>query len=212
MLVAKLDPSEPMSKLIGVIEKHSKSLSEERSQFLTKAAESIVRLQQIRGQVNLLFVCTHNSRRSHFSDFWTQVAMSCYGAENLSSSSCGTETTECNPRTIASLQRVGFDVSSDGKEQNPHYSIPFGGREITLFSKAFGAPGLPTSDVVAMMCCNDAEENCPIIPGAEHRVSLHYKDPKSADGTDAEAATYDARSLQIASEMFFLVRQIAKSV
>ena len=88
MLVAKLDPSEPMSKLIGVIEKHSESLSEERSQFLTKAAESIVRLQQIRGQVNLLFVCTHNSRRSHFSDFWTQVAMSCYGAENLSSSSC----------------------------------------------------------------------------------------------------------------------------
>lgn len=208
MTVAKLELPEPISKLISQIEEQSQTLSENRKQLLSAAAEKATGLQREQGEANLLFVCTHNSRRSHFSDFWARVAIECYSPKGISSFSCGTETTECNPRTVASLGRSGFEVSSDGSEQNPHYEVIFGSTKLELFSKAFGDASLPTSNVVAMMCCDDADEKCPIIPGAEHRVPLHYQDPKASDGTDVESATYDERSLQIAAEMFFLVKAI----
>jgi arsenate reductase len=46
---------------------------------------------------------------------------------------------------------------------------------------------------------------CPATVGQLLRVPLHYGDPKAADGTPAEAAAYDERCLQVASEMFYLM-------
>ena len=41
--------------------------------------------------------------------------------------------------------------------------------------------------------------------GADRRFAIPYEDPKVADGTDAEAARYDERSLQIAAEMLYVL-------
>jgi arsenate reductase (thioredoxin) len=45
--------------------------------------------------------------------------------------------------------------------------------------------------------------DCPIVRGASHRVSIPYKDPKVADDTPTESAAYDERCAQIAREMLF---------
>lgn len=63
---------------------------------------------------------------------------------------------------------------------------------------------------MAMMCCADASEKCPIVEGASARIPLHYVDPKAFDGTEREAAAYDERCLQIAQEMFYVIEQGAK--
>jgi len=53
-----------------------------------------------------------------------------------------------------------------------------------------------------------ADEACPLVRGTELRVPLRYEDPKLADGTPGEAVAYDARSLQIASEMLHLFSRL----
>ena len=58
------------------------------------------------------------------------------------------------------------------------------------------------------MTCSDADENCPYIPKAEKRIPLRYDDPKSYDDTPIESEKYDERSLQIASEIFYVFSQI----
>ena len=60
----------------------------------------------------------------------------------------------------------------------------------------------------AIMTCSDADENCPHILKAEKRIPLRYEDPKSHDDTPIESEKYDERSLQIASEMFYIFSQI----
>ena len=48
-------------------------ISEERKQLLAKFAEYIKQCQREERPCNLVFICTHNSRRSHLSQVWAQV-------------------------------------------------------------------------------------------------------------------------------------------
>ena len=209
------------------VTQQSEQLPGDRRELLLQAAEGISRRAADMSPVNLLFVCTHNSRRSQFAQLWAAFAMQQLKADRLRSYSCGTEATACNPRTVAALRRAGVTVTTDKEEENatadnPHYrcsltsenqkavaSSASGRDHVELFSKAFGHPSLPTENLVAMMCCDEADKNCPVVPGALLRVALHYRDPKIADGTPQEAAAYDERNLQIASEMLFLMRHIS---
>lgn len=192
------------------LEARSRQLPEDRQELLCRAADQMFDLVSAGSTVNLLFVCTHNSRRSQLCEVWANVACSRYAVSLVQCFSCGTEVTECNPRTVESLRRTGFVVESDGAGENPKYTCqPPEGPAVVLYSKAFGDATLPTKDVAAMMCCDDADANCPVIPGAKFRVALHYQDPKSSDGTALEPETYDERSRQIGAEMFYLMRQVA---
>jgi arsenate reductase len=195
----------------------SRTLDKERAALLWEASEKTRAQRNLTGAADLVFVCTHNSRRSHFAQFWAQVAADDAGIDNLTTYSCGTEATACNARTVAALKRFGakISVAARSPEQafpaNPRYiaTIPFSGRQQTLFSKAFGHSSLPSSGMIALFCCDDADEKCPAIPTAASRVALRYVDPKVSDDTPAESETYDAACLQIASEMFYLMRLIA---
>jgi arsenate reductase len=53
------------------------------------------------------------------------------------------------------------------------------------------------------MTCSHADKNCPTVTGASLRIPITFEDPKAADGTAKEAATYDKRSAQIAREMLY---------
>ena len=88
--------------------------------------------------------------------------------------------------------------SSDLENENP----------IIAFSKLFGDDFNKADYFAAIMTCSDADENCPHIPKAEKRIPLRYEDPKSHDDTPIESEKYDERSLQIASEMFYIFSQI----
>ncbi len=180
-----------------------------RQELLGSAGRQIAALAKSRAPVHLLFVCTHNSRRSQFSQFWAAVATQLHTAGAIRSHSCGTEATSCNPRTVQSLVRSGVQIETVTEGENPLYHCRCTTSPedpIELFSKAFGHPSLPSDNLVALMCCDDADEKCPVVPGAQLRVPLHYVDPKRSDDTSQENATYDERSMQIASEMLFLIR------
>lgn len=157
-----------------------------------------------KGEASLTFICTHNSRRSHFGQIWAAVAAAHYGITGLHTYSGGTETTAFNPRAIAALKRAGFRISSAGGV-NPLYAVSFSDTEAPLrcFSKLYDHPANPASHFGAVMTCSEAEENCPFIPGADKRFPLTYADPKAGDDRPEESALYDERCLQIATEMLY---------
>lgn len=155
-------------------------------------------------EINLQFICTHNSRRSQFAQAWAWVAARFYGIP-LQAFSGGTEVTACNPRTVAALHRAGFEYETD-RGENPIYNLSYGPGKpsMPLFSKLYNDPSNPLTGFAAVMTCSEADENCPFIPGAERRIPLWYEDPKIYDGTAEEAARYDERSDQIGAEMIYV--------
>ena len=159
-------------------------------------------------EINLNFICTHNSRRSQLSQVWAKVASVYYGIE-INSYSGGVEVTAFNERAIDSLVRSGFSILFENSI-NPKYEISYSENEnpIIAFSKLFDDDFNKADYFAAIMTCSDADENCPLIPKAEKRIPLRYDDPKSHDDTPIESEKYDERSLQIASEMFYIFSQI----
>lgn len=156
----------------------------------------------------LTFICTHNSRRSHFAQIWAHVAAECYRIPGIETFSGGTEATAFNPRAVAALQRAGLEITSaDSETGNPHYTVTFSQEEHALicFSKVYDSPPNPKHGYCAIMTCAQADEGCPIVHGCDSRIPIRYEDPKVADGTESEAYTYDLRSSQICTEMLYLM-------
>lgn len=180
-------------------------IGEERKQRLLGVARYIEGRIQAGEPVNLTFICTHNSRRSHFGQIWAAAAAAWYGIGNVCTWSGGTEATAFNPRAVRAVEQAGFRVENPGGD-NPHYSVRFSdeGPALECFSKTFDDPHNPQRDFAAIMTCSDADENCPFIPGAAYRAPITYEDPKEADGTPEEAARYAERCRQIGGEMFFV--------
>ena len=158
--------------------------------------------------VKLNFICTHNSRRSQFSQIWGQVAANYYGVD-VKCYSGGVEVTAFNERAVASIERTGFKVEAKG-EENPLYSIwdSEDNDPIIAFSKVYDDDANPGEGFAAIMTCSHADENCPFIIGAEARIPVRYEDPKAFDDTDKEAEMYDARSKQIATELFYVFSKV----
>lgn len=186
-------------------------IPEERRTILDEAARVIQQRLAAGEPANLVFICTHNSRRSQLAQVWSQVAARYYGLDGIRSYSGGTEVTACNPRTIAALQRAGFEVAMPTADVNPHYGVRFAARvaPLELYSKVYDAAENASGEIIAMMCCSDADERCPVVSGALVRVPLHYEDPKVADDSPQETALYDERSGQIGREMFYIAAAVA---
>lgn len=155
--------------------------------------------------VELIFVCTHNSRRSHMSQLWAQAASSYYKIPGVFCFSGGTEETAFNVRSVKTLQKAGFEITQITQGDNPIYQVIIEPKSqpVMGFSKKFSHESNPQNDFCAIMTCTDADEACPFVPGAEARISLPYEDPKKSDDTAMESETYDARSIEIAREMFY---------
>lgn len=186
------------------------NISEERIQALNPLIEYIQTKVDQRKEVNLNFICTHNSRRSQFSQIWAQTAADYFGI-SANCYSGGVEVTAFNERAVESLKRSGFRVSSKGAINPVYFVFNSDDKEpISVFSKLFDDPINKSVEFAAIMTCSHAEENCPFIPGTEKRIPVRYEDPKAFDDTPEEAAKYDERSLQIASELFYVFSKIKK--
>ena len=179
----------------------------ERLQVLTLLIEYIERNVRVDLPVKLVFICTHNSRRSHLAQIWAMVAATYYSI-SIAAYSGGTEETAFNPRAAAAIERAGFEVEMPEGE-NPRYSVLYSVDEpsIECFSKLYDDPHNPKQNFAAVITCDHADMNCPLIPGAT-RVPVWYEDPKVADGTAEESLIYDERTRQIAAEMFFVFRSV----
>lgn len=203
-----------MAEKINTLKNSFNSIPEERKKLLNEFSEYITNKLRDGKEVNLVFICTHNSRRSHISQIWAQTAAEYYGIPNIKCYSGGTEATTFNPRAVKSLQKAGFEIEKKDDSDNPVYFVYYSdeGVPVECFSKVYSDEYNPQKDFAAIMTCSDADANCPVVFGAEARFPIHYEDPKKFDGTDLEEEKYDERVEQIGREMLFLFEVVKKTV
>ena len=184
------------------------SIPTERQATLAHLSSYISEKRNNGKTVDLNFICTHNSRRSHISQIWAATAAAYSNIERIRCFSGGTEATAFNPRAVAAMERAGFIIDKPAGK-NPRYRVRYSPDVpgIVCFSKVYDDPLNPSSDFAAIMTCSHADENCPFIPGAT-RIAITYEDPKVADDTPGESARYDERVEQIGREMFFVMGNI----
>jgi len=156
-----------------------------------------------RGEVApVIFICTHNSRRSVFAQCWMAALAAAYGLEGIRSFSGGTEETAVALPALRSLARAGFAVETASGE-NARHRVAFSDQQepLSLFSKLYRDPANPSEGFAAVLLCDSADVGCPVVQGASARFFLPFTDPKMSDGTAAEDQTYDQTSLAVAAAM-----------
>lgn len=188
------------------------SISAAKRKILEEMASFIRAKEQAGEPIQLVYICTHNSRRSHFGQVWATVAANYYKVKNVHSYSGGTEATEFNVNAINALERIGFEIYVLQEKKNPVYQVKFDdtSEPIECFSKKYSHSQNPQKDFAAIMTCSEADVNCPYIPGAKIRFATPYEDPKAFDGLPSQDSEYDKRCRQIALETFYLFSLIHK--
>jgi len=197
--------------------KYCSSLSSEfnqipsdRKEYLNELVSYIAEQQKAQKVINLVFVCTSNSRRSHMAQVWSQIASYYYNINNVNTFSGGTEKTKVNKNALLALEKTGIFLQSHQQSENPVW-FAFVGVKFTpmiLFSKVYTDSTNPSKNFGAVMVCAEANESCPIVSGADFRLGLPYQDPKAYDNTAQQNEKYDERCRQIAREMFYVFSQI----
>ena len=182
------------------------NISNERKEILQPLITFIQSKKDNNDTIRLNFICTHNSRRSHLSQIWATTMAYRFGVKNVFCYSGGTEATAMFPKVAETLMKQCFKVLKLSENQNPVYAIKYAEDEqpIICFSKVYNDDFNPKSHFGAVITCNSADENCPIVFGAEQRFPIKYDDPKAFDDTDLMDAKYEERSLKIAEEMFYV--------
>ena len=157
-----------------------------------------------RATTRLLFVCTHNSRRSQMAQIWAAAAASHCGVDRVEFYSGGTEATAFDRRAVAAIERAGLQVAKLTGDSNPTYRITVGTMTLLLFSKTFDASANPKAEFCAVMTCSEVDVACPSMPGASVRILLPYEDPKHYDGAEVESEKYDEGCREISREMLYV--------
>lgn len=186
------------------------SVSDERKQVLQPLIDYIQDKVYSFQQINLNFICTHNSRRSHFSQIWAQTMAYHFGVKNVVCYSGGTEATAMFSKVVETLYEQGFEIQKLSEAQNAVYAVKYTQNQhaIICFSKTYFHDFNPKTSFGAVMTCSSADEGCPVVLGAEAKFSIQYDDPKAFDETAFMNKKYEACSLKIASEMYYVFSKI----
>jgi arsenate reductase (thioredoxin) len=181
------------------------SIPQERKELLARFAEIISNKLKQTNKADVTFICVHNSRRSHLSQFWAQAAAEFYGVKNITCYSGGTEDTAVYPSIISTVKSQGFVVDTIAQTSNPIYAVRFDESKhpIIGFSKQYDHAFNPQSGFVAVMVCSSADVNCPFIPNADTRIAITFNDPKEFDGTANEVNGYLERSALIGTDFLY---------
>ena len=191
---------------------NSDTIITERKEILQPLIDYIQTKATNNQEIRLNLICTHNSRRSHLSQVWAQTAAAFYDVKNVFCYSGGTEATAMFPVAAQTLAQQGFQIKTIAEGKNPVYAIKYAENQhpIIGFSKTFDDDFNPQSEFVAIMTCSSADVGCPFIAGAEKRIPITFEDPKAFDNTPQQAEKYEERSLQIATELFYVFSKIKK--
>ncbi len=184
--------------------------SEDRKELLQPLVDYLKDKVSKRELIRLNFICTHNSRRSHLGQVWAQTMAKHYHVSKVITYSGGTEATALYPKVAETLSNQGFLVKQLGVGENPVYSIKYADNQhpVIGFSKTYDDDFNPKGLFAAIMTCSQADEGCPFVVGTERRIAITYEDPKVSDDTDQQEAVYAERSLQIASEMNWVMNRV----
>jgi arsenate reductase (thioredoxin) len=199
-----------LHQTIRELEQTFDALPAERKALLEQLATYISAKRTTGETVKLVFICTHNSRRSHMAQLWAQAAASYYNIPEVTCYSGGTEATAFNPRAVKAMQQVGFGIQPQDESKSPKYKVYMAAdaAPLEVWSKRFDDAANPKAGFCAIMTCSDADENCPFVPGVEKRIGLTYDDPKRFDDTPQEEEKYLERTLQIGREMLYVFHQV----
>lgn len=199
-----------LSKTIEQVQKQN--ISEERKTILQPLIDFVQQKVANKQEISLTFICTHNSRRSHLSQVWAQVASAYFNIPNIHCYSGGTEETALFPKVAETLTNQGFNIFKIADNNNPVYAIKYSDNALPVicFSKKYDSPFNPISAFAAIMTCSQADSGCPFIAGAEKRLPITFEDPKISDNTPDQSKVYTEKSLQIASEMFYIFSKISR--
>lgn len=191
---------------IGEFEK----IDERRARMLVELSDYVEARLHEGATAELIFICTHNSRRSHMAQIWAQTAAAFFTVRGVRTYSGGTEATAFNRNAVRAISTAGFLVEQEGESENPVYRVRYAKNvePMRCFSKRFDHRSNPARDFCAVMTCAQADEACPVIPGASTRVSLAHEDPKEYDGTGEAEAKYNERLADIAREMLFAFSRV----
>lgn len=202
-------------KLLSKIDKtianlDTKSISKERKLVLQPLVEFIKQKQKTNDEVRLNFICTHNSRRSHLSQIWAQTLAHYFNINNLTCYSGGTEATAMFFKVGETLSNQGFEVLKLSENENPVYAFKYANDKhpVICFSKTYDHTFNPDGGFVAILTCDSANEACPLVTGAEARFPITYEDPKAFDHTPKQNEKYLERSIQIASELYWVFSKL----
>ncbi len=197
-----------LSKTIAIVKEIPVSIK--RQEVLQPLVDYIQHKVNNQEEIRLNFICTHNSRRSHLSQIWAQTMAFHFQIQNVFCYSGGTEATAMFPKVEETLTNQGFDIQKISDSENPVYEVKFDDNQypIICFSKTYFDDFNPKNNFGAIMTCNNADEGCPMVLGAEARFPIKYDDPKAFDGKPEMNEKYTERSLQIASEMYFVFSRI----
>jgi arsenate reductase (thioredoxin) len=173
--------------------------------------------------LDVIVVCTGNSRRSILGATMGNIAAAYYGLPEIRFHSGGTAPTAVNVRTVNTLKEIGVEIWPTGKDAvrgepqtaNPMYRVRWGSpgeigglsMEATEFSKHYDDPANPQKGFSALMVCGEADAACPFVKGSALRISMPYLDPKIYDGGAYESAKYAERRDDIGRMMLSVMAQ-----
>lgn len=164
----------------------------------------------------VVVVCTGNSRRSILGSTMGNILSQYVGLPQLRFFSGGTEPSSFNPRTISALKELGIRIEPTGAlavpgkggELSPKYSVSWSDEgEMVEFSKHYADPSNPNQGFAAIMVCEEANAECPIVKGASLRIAMPFQDPKSFDGSTEERERYIERRDQIARVLWTVLKR-----
>jgi len=201
-----------LKQTLKSLTKGFKDIPGDRKVLLEELAIYIKGKLSLQKEVNIIFICTHNSRRSHMAQIWSAAAAHYYNIKKINTYSGGTQKTAFHPNAIKALKTAGFKIKKLDDKSNPKYRVKFDKNEkpIICFSKKFSHKKNPQKDFVAVMTCSDADESCPVVSGAEYRTTIKYEDPKKFDSTPQAQDMYVARSQKIGAEMMYVLSKVAE--
>lgn len=226
---------EVLQKYWTKIENSPNNISADRKSELQSLANYVANSLKKDSVADVMFICTHNSRRSHFGQIWMAAAAHHLNVSGVNTFSAGTEATAFNPRAIAALERAGLIAEHipdpillqrlDSSNTQLKYvdainlnnkvmmiSCGLRARPVFCFSKTIDHPLNPKVSFGAVMTCSSADAACPVVKGADFRVSIPYVDPKISDNKPEELLTYDERCLQIATEMLWVMQSVKQQL
>lgn len=184
-------------------------ISDKRKVLLDPLVKYIIGKIAANEPIALNFICTHNSRRSHLSQVWAQTLAHYVGIKNITCYSGGTEATALFPMAAETLGNMGFQIDKLSENNNPVYSIKYApnSHPVIGFSKTFDDQFNPKVNFASIMTCSSADKGCPFVGGSDGRFPITFDDPKAFDNTPQQKEKYHERSLQIATELYYVMNQ-----
>jgi len=195
------------AKFIELLEKEGTGISSDRKATLDKFVETIKTSLTETNLAVVKFICTHNSRRSQAAEFLLDVMARKFSL-NILALSGGTEFTAFNKNMVNAIKHFGFELEEFGDKRNPLYIYKVGYDDLYYYSKTYEDKLNQLENPIIVTVCGDAQENCPVIPGTYSRIHIGYKDPKHADFSNEVNEVYQAKVLEIGSEMWYVINKL----